>query len=169
MGAAAQEPAICRLVVLATAVRPPGERRRPLRFFPNGLNYRSEAEAIRRFALIPRQPRPVDWLVDHIARQSIKATTRADGSPGWAWKFDWRIFGWDSDRWLGDDLAKVTVPVAFVHGALSKVVSLKAAAATAALVRSSTPMTVSWVADAHHHLMLDQPLAFAETLDAISG
>src|SRR4051812_4842461 len=49
--------------------------------------YSSIEEAMTRFRTVPPQPNYLDYVVDHVARRSLRAV---DG--GWQWKFDRRIF-----------------------------------------------------------------------------
>lgn len=127
-------------------------------------NYRdwpSRAEALARFRIIPWQPCDNDFVVRHIAEQSV--VQRADGR--WGWKFDPDLFGRSTERYMGDYLADITVPVALITGRDSRVVPPDITArAVSALPR---PVPVVPIPAAHHHVMLDQPLAFVSALRAV--
>ena len=50
--------------------------------------YASQAEALTRFRFSPDQPCENFYIVDWIARNSLRQVKAADGSMGWTWKFD---------------------------------------------------------------------------------
>ena len=90
---------------------------------------------------------------------------------GWVWKFDPRILGPDEERssdwWqsLSNRFVSMELPRAVIFGEHSSMFSRRAAD----YVRSNTLDSVPIVKinDAHHHLMLDQPLALAAAIDSI--
>jgi pimeloyl-ACP methyl ester carboxylesterase len=89
---------------------------------------------------------------------------------GWAWKFDPQIQVDDMHgaAWWGEQVprfAHLDVPRAVLHGELSAVMPPVAVDH----VRASVPPDVPVVAVpyAHHHLMLDQPLAFVAAVRAL--
>lgn len=134
----------------------PRNRRRNLGM--SGLHriYPTEAAALARFRFAPLQPCDNLYVVDHIARWSMKAVQGEDAS-GWTWRFDpWlRARTYDGDRsGLLDDLRR---PVALVMGGRSKLMTPE----RIAFIREALP-AAPWVdiPDAGHHLMADQPLAF---------
>ena len=55
--------------------------------FGSPRTYASVDEALQRFRTVPPQPHYLDYVVDHVARRSLRPV---DG--GWQWKFDRRIF-----------------------------------------------------------------------------
>jgi pimeloyl-ACP methyl ester carboxylesterase len=171
--AAARHPERLAGVVLCDiGVRKADEKSRSGRHFVNRRTYPSREEAIRRFKLIPRQPCANDWAVAYIAATSVRpvGASGADDPTrpppgeeiGWAWKFDWRLFTRTYDKPLRDYLGDVTVPVACLHGARSRLVTPEVAERVVHALGRDVPTV--WVPEAGHHLMLDQPLAFVAGL-----
>jgi len=175
---AALHPASVRAVVLCdTGVGRSLRTGRDGRHYRNRLTYPSVAEAVERFRLIPRQDCPNRWLIEHIARTSVRPvgpggpddpTRPAPGTEtAWTWKFDWRLFARTYDRPFAeylDVLGNSDVPVACINGEQSRLVTPEVAARLVghlpAAVHTSVP-------EARHHLMLDQPLAFVAALRAV--
>ncbi|MEN8039877.1 MAG: alpha/beta hydrolase [Actinomycetota bacterium] len=118
--------------------------------------YASREEAASHFALVPRQPCDNDFIVDYIAHKSIHAT-----DAGWTWKFDPMIFAGTLVA-LRDQLASVQCRVALFTGEWSVVVPKDTAAYMYELMGRVSP--VIEIPQAHHHLTLDQPLAFVAAL-----
>lgn len=128
--------------------------------------YESFASARARFRLAPEQPCANTYLVDYMAYHSLR---QLDG--GWQWKFDPKVLAPDgsrnSDWWLSipHRFVALDVPKAIIHGELS----LLYRPHTTAYLRSlaSTPLPIVPLIGAHHHVMLDQPLALAAALEAL--
>jgi pimeloyl-ACP methyl ester carboxylesterase len=167
--AAARHPERLAGVVLCDiGVRKVDEKSRSGRHFVNRRTYPSREEAVRRFKLIPRQPCANDWAVAHIAATSVRPVGAGGADDptrpppgdeiGWAWKFDWRLFTRTYDKPLRDYLGDITVPVACLHGAHSRIVTPEVAQRVVDCLGREVPTV--WVPEAGHHLMLDQPLAF---------
>ena len=152
---------IGRAIILDSRIRfldrdpqPESPRAAPYKVYPS-------YEAIRsRYRLIPDQPVTCEPLFEHIARHSIRET-----ADGWRWAFDPQL---PFAPHVADGralLQRVDVPVDFVFGELSAVVDCERAAATvAALPLGRGPIGIP---QAHHHLMLDQPVALIATLRAL--
>src|SRR3954451_6553756 len=70
-----------------TAPDPEVESYRLKLAFGSTRTYSSVEEALTRFRTVPPQPTYLDYVVDHVARRSLRSV---DG--GWQWKFDRRIF-----------------------------------------------------------------------------
>ncbi len=118
--------------------------------------YSSEEEAVSHFALVPRQPCSNEFIVDYIARKSVHET-----EDGWTWKFDPFIFAGTLVA-LRDQLASVQCRVALFTGEWSVVVPKDTAAYMYELMGQVSPVVE--IPQAHHHLTLDQPLAFVAAL-----
>ena len=129
------------------------------RAFRSPGTYRDEATALEHFRLIPKQPCDNAYIVDHIARGSLVQT-----DAGWTWKFDPRLFEHTLVA-LRDQLASVRCRVALLRGELSTVVQENTAAYMYELMGRNAPVVS--IPEAHHHLILDQPLAFVAALRAL--
>ena len=135
---------------------------RPSRVYPT-----MEA-ALARFRLMPPQPAGNPCIADFIARRSLKRAPLPDGSgEGWTWRFD-------PNMWAKLDRSQMqmmhgqappatasTTPMVHIYGAKSRIVEHRKAGAPspfpAGLIEIEIP-------DAHHHNMIDQPLALVASL-----
>jgi pimeloyl-ACP methyl ester carboxylesterase len=148
-------------VMLDAGVRPPDMRfrgprpgNRPDRVYPD------LAAILGRFRLAPSQPCSELYLLDHIARGSVR---EVEG--GWRWRFDPNL--WDrmdgADRGSQEEeLAGARCPLAVVWGARSRLMTPEVVAYTRAHAPPGTPFFA--VPEAEHHVMLDQPLALVAAL-----
>ena len=115
-------------------------------------------EAVARFRLRPRQPCDNDFIVEYIARHSVK---EVDG--GWSWKFDPNAMaGRRFAEPFHTHLKAANCRAALFIAANSALVTLKMAQYTNSLMGPKAPLVI--IPAAHHHLMLDQPLAFVAAL-----
>lgn len=124
--------------------------------------YASLADALARFRFAPEQPCENLFIVDHIARTSLKQVPFESGDGmGWTWRFDPRVALLYPGR-PGPNLRHATCPVAICWGAESALVD----PATSAHVRSLMPPGTPGIEipAARHHVMVDQPLAFLSAL-----
>ncbi len=149
------------MVIADSPLYPPseddGERRRAnpmgaIRVYPDF------EEAVARFRLRPRQPCDNDFIVEYIARHSIK---QVDG--GWTWKFDTNAMaGRRFAEPFHEHLAAANCRSALFIAANSALVTDDMARYTRSLMGTKAPLVV--IPAAHHHLILDQPLAFVAAL-----
>jgi pimeloyl-ACP methyl ester carboxylesterase len=146
----------------AASPRPQTMRTRAFR--PHRI-YPSLEAALARFRFAPVQPCANLFIADFIARRSLKQVTDDDGAPGWTWRFDpflWR------DLEIGDPdplIAAARCPVALIRGGRSRLMRAGDASHMMALLPKSSPFLE--IADADHHVMVDQPLVFVETLERL--
>lgn len=119
--------------------------------------YPSAEVARSRFRLQPPQQCENQYIVDHIARNSVEYI-----DDGWGWKFDEEQRALMAPyETLKEDFASIAVRCALIYGANSESFSAKSAAYMKELL---TTLEVTELADARHHLFLDQPLAFMQAL-----
>ena len=118
--------------------------------------YRELDTALKHFRLIPPQPCEHDFIIDHIARHSLRETEH-----GWTWKFDPNLFKHTLIP-LRDQLASVKCRVALFRGQHSVTVPEDTADYMYELMDRNAPVIT--IPEAHHHLILDQPLAFVAAL-----
>ena len=150
------------LVLVDSGVRHPDdikERDRDPERWAKSKVYPDRQTAISRFRLQPPQQCENQFIVDHIARHSVEY------DDGWMWKFD-EEHGLRMDR-TGDiaaDLKEVKGRIALIYGENSESFGPK----SAEYMKELQPaLEVFPVANAQHHLFLDQPLVFVETLTAL--
>lgn len=161
------------VVVLDAPVRrpdPESEEGRDGRMFRAPKTYPSLEEAIGHFHLVPAQPCDNGWLLEHVARQSLKET-----ETGWTWRFDPRIFtarrGPSHPAEFSEELARASCRTAIVNGERSHIVDREVRAHMAALLAgspaASAGVPVLDVPHAYHHLLLDQPLAVVTAIRGV--
>jgi pimeloyl-ACP methyl ester carboxylesterase len=147
-----------RAIVLDSAVAFDG-RKPSGRFGSNASQpYPDFATALARFRLVPDQP-SLPYVFDHVAQHSLRPV-----EGGWTWKFDPRIFDGERDEGIAALLPRIAVPVDYVYGELSRVVSGEHARRIASTLRQGRIVEVP---QAGHHLMLDQPLPLVTALRAL--
>lgn len=134
---------------------PPHRESRPHRVYP------TLAEALARFRLAPEQPCENDYIVDFIARRSLKKV-----AGGWTWKFDPSI--WTSRFSIGDTAERLRATkcrIAIMRGEMSVLMPPEVGEYMFSLLGHAAP--VIEIPQARHHVMLDQPLAFVAALRAL--
>ncbi|MEX6634404.1 alpha/beta fold hydrolase [Hyphococcus lacteus] len=124
--------------------------------------YKTSEEMIARFRLLPNQPAENLYLLDYIAREGLRPETMQDGSKGWTWKFDPVKGGRFEVHFERDLLRAARCPLAFIYGEKSQFAQGDGFQHLQEQARGRSPFVV--IPDAHHHLMMDQPLAFVSTL-----
>ena len=122
--------------------------------------YATPEEAMSRFRLVPEQPCDNKYIMQHIARTSIKQT-----DAGWTWKFDPNLFVNYTREPLAECLPKVKCRIAMMRGEFSTVVPPETSKFMYQALNRVAPLIE--IPQAHHHLILDQPLAFIAALRAI--
>lgn len=140
---------------------------KPLRSDPTRPNrvYPDYDAAKARFVLSPPQPVNVPCLFDYMAFHSLK---QVEG--GWTWKFDTSVFQSDfgmTERMLkqGELIARTPGRKAIVYGQDSLLFDDD----SADYIREcgGTDIPAIAIPGARHHLMLDEPIAFASVLRAL--
>ena len=156
------------LVIVDTAILPPSEI--PDKFdlkIKANKTYQSIDAAKSRFRLVPSQGNSLDYIMDYIAEKSLRKTDE-----GWTWKFDpsyMKIFNTDGFRErqaiLSEKLARLECRVAVFRGEKSMLFSESASKYMRELTNKKTPIIA--IPEAHHHIMVDQPLALISALRAL--
>lgn len=154
---------IAGAIIADTPVRPPDDPPpgRATRIFNSVRTYPSYEEAVARFRLLPEQECNNDFIVEYIARHSVKPV-----DDGWIWKFDPKAMG--ASRWnepFHEHLTKIRCKTAYIHGENSALIGKKQLAYISSLMPSGSPVVE--IPQAAHHMMLDQPLAFIAAVRSI--
>jgi pimeloyl-ACP methyl ester carboxylesterase len=149
------------LILLDSGVKhPDDERPRDVERWSQPKVYPNLDVARSRFRLQPPQQCANEYLVQHIARNSIEHIDE-----GFVWKFDEELNS--RMKATGDitqDLKSVTCKIALIYGENSEYFSSK----SAAYMKELQPaLEVYELADSQHHLFLDQPVAFMDQLSEI--
>lgn len=128
--------------------------------FRNPKVYPDRATAQKRFRLVPQQPCDNQFILDYIALHSLQEVPG-----GVTWKFDPTVFMNVSTDLLSDYLASARCRIALIRGEHSLVVPPETGEYMYELLQRNAPMVE--IPEAHHHLILDQPLAFIAALRAL--
>ncbi len=163
------------LILCDFTVRPPeevrewfldGPERKPTRIYPD----LETAKA--RFRLAPLQPCANGFILDYIGALSLREVTKGETrgkrtfeETGWTWKFDHSIF--DGLR-MGADHADIYANLACRGATMFGIDSKDYEPASLDFLRKLAPeKPVFTIPGAQHHIMLDQPHAFAAAVAAL--
>lgn len=158
--AAATHPERIRAMISVDAklVPLPGEHRprSTSGFLPHTL-YPDEASAIAAFRVVPPQRCANQFLLDHIARHSVRQTP-----DGWELKADPALL----DRFRFEDQTDALLGLAtgfgMIHGTLSASITEEELAYLQYVAPRGSPFCA--IPGAAHHVFLDEPLAFIDAL-----
>jgi len=131
------------------------------RMFRNPKTYPDLETAVEHFHLQPPQPVTNPYIVDFVARRSLR---QAPGQGGWTWKFDAKVFE-RHRQGIADYLAEVHCRIAVFRGQHSDLVTPDVQDYIDELLGRSSPIVE--IPAAYHHVPLDQPLALVAALRAI--
>jgi pimeloyl-ACP methyl ester carboxylesterase len=152
---------VTRAVIVDTHMRLTDEKRstRPFEIGPRRVYPTFEA-ARARFRLVPPENRTAPYILDYVARHSLK---EVEG--GWSWKFDERLIPKHDAAKAQDILAKIETPVTLIYGDASAIVSRQHAHEIVSHIRNAHgPIAIP---QSHHHVLLDQPLSLVAALRAV--
>jgi pimeloyl-ACP methyl ester carboxylesterase len=127
--------------------------------FRNPKLYPDPETAISHFRVVPEPTCAEPWILEHVARRSLKRV-----EDGWTWKFDPRVFLRFAPRAIHEVLPEVRCRVALFRAEFGLVTPDIGDYMYELLDRNAPVIEVP---DAYHHLMLDQPLALVTGLRAI--
>jgi pimeloyl-ACP methyl ester carboxylesterase len=124
--------------------------------------YASVEEAVDRYRTVPAQARYLPYVLDHVARSSLRAV---DG--GWTWQFDRRVFGQFAGQVRSialPHLARIRCPFTLLrseHGLVTPDIgdSMRA-------VLGGRGAVVE-LPEAGHHAMLDEPLVLLAAIRTV--
>jgi pimeloyl-ACP methyl ester carboxylesterase len=133
---------------------PPVRAMRPHRVYP------TLTAALARFRLAPEQKCENDYLIDYVARRSLK---EVEG--GWTWKFDPAIWQRFESGDTAAALRAISCRVGILRGDRSILMPPEIGAYMFELLGKAVP--VVGIPQARHHVMLDQPLAVVTALRAL--
>ena len=151
------------IVFVDTALRPARETQaHPVQAYTKPTRYYSDKQTLmQRFRLGPSQPCENEYLLHFIAAHSV-----VEREQGWTWKFDVASRGADHHTEpLADYVRELPCRKALIYGANSAMVTPEVVPFLTSLFEKTEP--VICLPEAHHHLFLDQPLAFVVALRAI--
>ncbi len=121
--------------------------------FGRPRTYETIGEAVARFRTVPGQDHYLDYVMDHVARQSLHAVDN-----GYQWKFDRRIF-----EQFGAGMRSIALP--YLDGVTCRLALLKSEyglvtddIGASMYHRLGRVTPIIEIPEAGHHAMLDQPL-----------
>lgn len=124
------------------------------------LPYPNLEIAKQRFRLVPPQPVGNPAIFEFLAEKSLKKV-----EAGWIWKFDPSVFvGIKRPKWL-ELFEHVTCPMAYVRGEHSSIATNEVKQRLQETLGKRLAMVD--IPNAHHHLMLGQPLALVASINAL--
>jgi len=139
---------------------------RPSRVYP------TLAKALERFRLMPPQPAENYYVLDFIARRSLRRAPLPEGEKGsdgsgegFTWKFDPNM--WDKLDRAGMNMSEagkmpaLQVPLVHLYGDKSRIIQRRASGEASFLTGDIREIEIP---DSHHHVMIDQPLALVAAL-----
>ena len=126
---------------------------------PEPKIYPDRAAALSRFVVLPPQAVNCGFYLRHIAEHAIKPQ---DG--GWRWKFDPAALAFPRRLDFVQDLLDRHCPTAIMWGELSERYDLPLRTMTREIFGGVFPLVE--IANARHHIMLDEPLALVAALRA---
>jgi pimeloyl-ACP methyl ester carboxylesterase len=152
---------ITRAVIIDSHMRLNDEKRSTRPFEIGKRRIYPTFEAARaRFRLVPPENRTAPYILDYVARHSLK---EIEG--GWTWKFDEHLIPKHDDTKTTDILAKISVPVTFIYGDASAIVSRQHAHDIVRHIPNAHgPIAIP---ESHHHVLLDQPLSLVSALRGV--
>jgi len=123
--------------------------------------YEDLPTALSRFRLAPPQLCDNHFILDYIARWSLKKA-----EDGYTWRFDPTIWtGIREDIDHAENLRQIKCPMTFMNGADSVLFPGKVFEYIREIIGDDTPLIS--IPHAQHHVWLDQPIAFISALRAI--
>jgi pimeloyl-ACP methyl ester carboxylesterase len=133
----------------------PGSGRRARLALSLRRTYRSREDAVERFQFLPESSHAAETLRRYVAEHSV----REEDSGRFGYKFDPRWFGLPSRP--RPDLSQVACPTLLVRGGESALLSTDAAREFIAQIAKGRLVEI---AEAGHHVLIDQPAALLEHL-----
>ncbi|HVU22177.1 MAG TPA: alpha/beta hydrolase [Rhizomicrobium sp.] len=127
--------------------------------------YPSLAAALARFRLMPPQTAEHLYLVDWVARHSLKEVPQENAQTGFTWKFDPAIWQHFSIGDTAQRLRETKCRIAVFRGEHSVLLPPEIGEYMFNILGRSAPVVE--IPQAQHHIMLDQPLAFVAALRAL--
>lgn len=158
------------IVIVDSPVNPPDRPRTgPPKAIRGNRVYPTLEKALSRFRLAPLQLCENHFILDYIARWSLRKAPMPDGpngeklGDGWAWKFDPSIWQRFSVSRAPQELLQATrCRIALMKGDKSVIWDPDVGDYMRDLLNQQVPFVE--IPEARHHVMLDQPLAFVAAL-----
>jgi pimeloyl-ACP methyl ester carboxylesterase len=159
MASIAEPDRVRRLIVIDTALPTAADVGHqipvpPLRLYP------TREAAIERFRLIPPGEWPITEVLAYIAHHSVRETDE-----GWTWKFAEDAATSLNSEFYREALFGVPIPTDVIYGVQSEVMTPERRAMAAEIAPLCGPPIA--IPCAHHHIMIEQPLALVTAIEAL--
>ena len=126
--------------------------------------YPDKQTALGRFRLQPPQPCENEYVLEYIARHSVMPV---EGG-GWSWKYDDDLSAtMKGGERVAEDYTGLKIPFGLIYGAESELFSRSTLDYMRTLIPQDFPAVA--VEGAQHHVFLDKPLEFIDTLKDMLG
>jgi pimeloyl-ACP methyl ester carboxylesterase len=159
MAAIAEPDQVRRLVIIDSALPTAADVGHQIPVPPFRI-YPTREAAVERFRLIPPGEWPVSAILAYIASHSVRETPE-----GWTWKFDQdAATSMNLDRYR-EALFGVPVPTDVIYGMQSEIMTPERRAMAAEIAPLCGPPVP--IACAHHHIMIEQPIALVAAIEAL--
>jgi pimeloyl-ACP methyl ester carboxylesterase len=158
----------CAILVDANFRSPPPQALEARMNQPAPKGYPSLEAALARFRLLPAQPVENLFILDHIARTSFRATPAADGTGEvWTFKYDPAIaakIDYAERAAFFASKPPIAAPIAHLYGEQSQI---SVHGAEARLGPYPADGLEIGMAEANHHVIIDQPLAMVTAIRSL--
>ena len=142
------------LIIIDSAVRPDfpnhDRRRKSVNLLGKQRTYESRQQILSHFRLVPPQDCKNTNILQYIAAESIRAV-----DDHWTWKYDPHAFRDLQPASIFGLLKKITCPTLIIRGQGSRILDRDTAVGMQSELKVSNDLVE--IADAFHHIMLDQP------------
>jgi len=149
------------LVIIDSAARPDnmdhGRRRKSVNLLGKLRTYESCQHILSRFRLVPPQDCQNTNILQYIAAESIRS--RDDG---WTWKYDPQAFRDLLSASIFSLLKEISCPTLIIRGQGSRILDRDTAESMRSELKQACDIVE--IADANHHVMLDQPVRLIEEI-----
>ena len=149
------------LIIIDSAVRPAnamaGRRRKSQNLLGQKRIYQSRQQILSKFRLIPPQDCQNSQILNYIAAESIRNTNQ-----GWTWKYDPAAFRDLQPSSIFTLLHEITCPALIVRGQGSRILDKETAESMQSELSNASDVVE--IANAFHHIMLDQPVLLIEEI-----
>ncbi len=123
--------------------------------------YKNLDDALGRFRLLPEQPCQHPYVIEYIAKQSLRKV-----DDGWTWKFDPSMYDClEISSEQPEKLRDMTCPSAFVLGEYSEDYNSGSVAFTQQITEGKAP--IYQIPGTYHHYMFDEPIAVYSAINGI--
>lgn len=131
------------------------------------LFYPSTEDAVRRFSTVPRDAFGPQSLRDHVALQSLEATTSPQGNSSWSWRADPNVMAGMDCPPVFDRIGDACCPIDIVYGGRSSMNSADLRASQVSRIMQHCELI--GIDESGHHILLDRPIELSNAIRRLVG